>query len=38
MPRTFIRYLDDGSPRWGVQFGQLIAPLPVEAQPAPESC
>jgi 2-keto-4-pentenoate hydratase/2-oxohepta-3-ene-1,7-dioic acid hydratase in catechol pathway len=27
MPRTLIRYLEDGSPQWGVQFGQHIAPL-----------
>ena len=31
MPRTLIRYLEDGSPRWGVQFEQLIAPLPAGA-------
>jgi 2-keto-4-pentenoate hydratase/2-oxohepta-3-ene-1,7-dioic acid hydratase in catechol pathway len=31
MPRTLIRYLEGGSPHWGVQFGQLIAPLPAGA-------
>jgi 2-keto-4-pentenoate hydratase/2-oxohepta-3-ene-1,7-dioic acid hydratase in catechol pathway len=31
MPRTLIRYLEDGSPRWGVQFEQLIVPLAVDA-------
>jgi 2-keto-4-pentenoate hydratase/2-oxohepta-3-ene-1,7-dioic acid hydratase in catechol pathway len=30
MPRTLIRYADQGTPRWGVQFGRQIAPLPVE--------
>jgi 2,4-diketo-3-deoxy-L-fuconate hydrolase len=36
MPRTLIRYLEDGSPRWGVQFEQLIAPLPVGANTTAE--
>jgi 2-keto-4-pentenoate hydratase/2-oxohepta-3-ene-1,7-dioic acid hydratase in catechol pathway len=31
MPRTIIRYAQGGAPRWGVQFGQLIAPLPFDA-------
>jgi 2-keto-4-pentenoate hydratase/2-oxohepta-3-ene-1,7-dioic acid hydratase in catechol pathway len=31
MPRTVIRYTDNGTPHWGVPFGQLIAPLPVDA-------
>ena len=31
MSRTIIRYADNGSPRWGVQFGQLIAPLNIDA-------
>jgi 2,4-diketo-3-deoxy-L-fuconate hydrolase len=31
MSRTIIRYTEDGQPRWGVQFGRLIAPLHVDA-------
>jgi 2,4-diketo-3-deoxy-L-fuconate hydrolase len=31
MSRTLIRYAVDGSPQWGVQFGQVIAPLQVDA-------
>jgi 2-keto-4-pentenoate hydratase/2-oxohepta-3-ene-1,7-dioic acid hydratase in catechol pathway len=31
MPRTIIRYAENGTPQWGVQFGQLIAPLSIEA-------
>ncbi len=31
MPRTVIRYTDNGSPQWGVQFGRQIAPLRVDA-------
>ena len=31
MSRTIIRYAESGTPHWGVQFGQLIAPLEVEA-------
>ena len=31
MPRTIIRYAEDGAPRWGVQFGRLVAPLQVDA-------
>jgi 2-keto-4-pentenoate hydratase/2-oxohepta-3-ene-1,7-dioic acid hydratase in catechol pathway len=31
MARTLIRYALDGSPEWGVQFGELIAPLRVDA-------
>lgn len=33
MPRTLLRYTQDGSPQpqWGVQFGPLIAPLDVGA-------
>ena len=31
MSRTLIRYAVDGSPQWGVQFGQGIAPLHVDA-------
>ena len=31
MSRTIIRYADNGSPRWGVQFGHLIAPLNIDA-------
>jgi 2-keto-4-pentenoate hydratase/2-oxohepta-3-ene-1,7-dioic acid hydratase in catechol pathway len=31
MSRTLIRYATDGSPEWGVQFGQGIAPLHVDA-------
>ena len=31
MSRTLIRYAVDGSPQWGVQFGQVIAPLHVDA-------
>jgi 2-keto-4-pentenoate hydratase/2-oxohepta-3-ene-1,7-dioic acid hydratase in catechol pathway len=31
MPRTIIRYAENGTPRWGVQFGQLIAPLNIDA-------
>jgi len=31
MSRTIIRYTQDGSPRWGVQFGHLIAPLGIAA-------
>jgi 2-keto-4-pentenoate hydratase/2-oxohepta-3-ene-1,7-dioic acid hydratase in catechol pathway len=27
MSRTVIRYSNNGSPQWGVQFGQVIAPL-----------
>jgi 2-keto-4-pentenoate hydratase/2-oxohepta-3-ene-1,7-dioic acid hydratase in catechol pathway len=30
MSRTIIRYAEDGTPRWGVQFGRLIAPLQVD--------
>lgn len=29
MPLNLIRYAEAGSPRWGLQFGDLIAPLPV---------
>jgi 2-keto-4-pentenoate hydratase/2-oxohepta-3-ene-1,7-dioic acid hydratase in catechol pathway len=31
MARTVIRYAANGSSQWGVQFGQVIAPLPVDA-------
>ena len=31
MSRTVIRYLDNGSPRWGVEFGLAIAPLHIDA-------
>ena len=31
MSRTIIRYAEDSTPRWGVQFGRLIAPLDVDA-------
>ena len=31
MSRTILRYADHGTPRWGVQFGHLIAPLDVDA-------
>lgn len=31
MSRTIIRYAVGGAPRWGVQFGRLVAPLPVDA-------
>jgi 2-keto-4-pentenoate hydratase/2-oxohepta-3-ene-1,7-dioic acid hydratase in catechol pathway len=31
MSRTIIRYIDDGQPGWGVQFGRRIAPLAVDA-------
>jgi 2-keto-4-pentenoate hydratase/2-oxohepta-3-ene-1,7-dioic acid hydratase in catechol pathway len=31
MARTLIRFIDAGVPRWGLQFGDLIAPLNVEA-------
>ena len=31
MSRTIIRYAEGGTPRWGVQFGHLIAPLDVDA-------
>ena len=31
MARTIIRYAHNGSTQWGVQFGQLIAPLGVDA-------
>src|SRR5450631_4021132 len=31
MSRTIIRYTENGAPRWGVQFGHLIAPLDVAA-------
>ena len=31
MPRTVIRYTDNGTPQWGVQFGSVIAPLRVDA-------
>ena len=31
MPRTIIRYLEAGVPRWGVQFDQRIAPLDADA-------
>src|SRR6185436_16474890 len=31
MSRTIIRYAEDGTPRWGVQFGGLVAPLQVHA-------
>ncbi len=31
MSRTIIRYAEHGTPRWGLQFGRLIAPLPIEA-------
>ncbi|HET7203670.1 MAG TPA: fumarylacetoacetate hydrolase family protein [Steroidobacteraceae bacterium] len=31
MPRTVIRYTDNGTPQWGVQFGTVIAPLRVDA-------
>lgn len=31
MSLTIIRYADNGLSRWGVQFGQLIAPLNVDA-------
>ena len=31
MPSTIIRYAEQGAPRWGVQFGRLIAPLPIDA-------
>ena len=34
MPRTIIRYTDNGTPQWGVQFGTVIAPLRVDA-PSP---
>jgi 2,4-didehydro-3-deoxy-L-rhamnonate hydrolase len=31
MSRTIIRYAEGGTPRWGLQFGQRIAPLPFDA-------
>ena len=31
MPRTLIRYTANGASHWGVQFEQVIAPLPVDA-------
>jgi 2,4-didehydro-3-deoxy-L-rhamnonate hydrolase len=31
MPRTLVRYIVDGTPQWGVQFGPAIAPLGVGA-------
>jgi 2-keto-4-pentenoate hydratase/2-oxohepta-3-ene-1,7-dioic acid hydratase in catechol pathway len=31
MPRTLIRYADGSTPRWGLQFGRLLAPLPFDA-------
>ena len=31
MPRTITRYIANGVPQWGVQSGQLIAPLLVDA-------
>lgn len=31
MPRTLLRYIADGAPQWGVQFGPNIAPLRVDA-------
>ena len=31
MSRTIIRYAEDGTPRWGIQFGRHIAPLQVDA-------
>jgi 2-keto-4-pentenoate hydratase/2-oxohepta-3-ene-1,7-dioic acid hydratase in catechol pathway len=31
MPRTVIRYSANGASHWGVQFGQLIAPLAADA-------
>ena len=31
MPRTLIRYTANGTSHWGVQFGQMIAPLAVDA-------
>jgi 2,4-diketo-3-deoxy-L-fuconate hydrolase len=31
MPRTLLRYIVDGLPQWGVQFGPAIAPLGVRA-------
>ncbi len=31
MPRTLLRYIADGRPQWGVQFGASIAPLGVRA-------
>jgi 2-keto-4-pentenoate hydratase/2-oxohepta-3-ene-1,7-dioic acid hydratase in catechol pathway len=31
MSRTLIRYTENGSPQWGVQFGQHITPLRVDA-------
>jgi len=31
MSRTLIRYAENGSPQWGLQFGQQIAPLRVDA-------
>jgi 2-keto-4-pentenoate hydratase/2-oxohepta-3-ene-1,7-dioic acid hydratase in catechol pathway len=31
MSRTIIRYAEDGTPRWGVQFGRRLAPLQVHA-------
>ena len=30
MSRTIIRYAEGGTPRWGVQFGRLVAPLQVD--------
>ena len=35
MARTIIRYAENGAPRWGVQFGQLIAPLNIDDIDAP---
>jgi len=31
MARTLLRFIDAGTTRWGLQFGNLIAPLNVEA-------
>ncbi len=32
MSRTIIRYAEGGTPRWGVQFGRLVAPLKVDVR------
>lgn len=31
MPRTLVRYAQQNQPRWGVLFGQTIAPLDIDA-------
>ena len=32
MSRTIIRYAEGSTPRWGVQFGRLVAPLQVDVR------